>query len=198
MGSVLALALLLGVLVPLVRGGSPGRTRAVVDALLAVPLGAALVLALLSRRHPARHALAKALGSAPLLYVSLLYHNLILMAAFSAEVSAWHSRGGIWRDLAELVYLVVVPLGYYLLLCLLFPPRCPHCGRRGLEPFATREVPGESGRVDVLQCDECGARCWRRPGEPWHVDPSPVLTDLAWFDAFAPKLRDLRREMRPH
>ena len=72
------------------------------------------------------------------------------------------------------------------------PTRCPHCGVRALERDR-----GEPGSV-AYRCDDCGALCRRASrGGAWEIEPRPGGDEREWFTAIAPRLRAMRREMRP-
>jgi hypothetical protein len=64
--------------------------------------------------------------------------------------------------------------------------RCPYCGRWGIRP-----VEGTA----LYRCDDCATRC-ERVGPRLRIVSCPA-DDRPWVIEFLPKLRTIRRELRP-
>jgi hypothetical protein len=194
--AVVIVAALLSVLVVVVTGPEDrARLRSLLDLMLALPVALAVLLLLLGPEPRARTALGRALAAWPILPISIFYFHAIVIGLLLISDSPHNGFWGFLRP--SIAYLVLLPAAYYSLVLVLLPPRCPHCNHRMLEPEVWAAA-ADPGRPALARCDDCGARCWRSPKGAWVVDLSPVPDDLAWFTKFAPKLRTLRRELRPH
>jgi hypothetical protein len=64
---------------------------------------------------------------------------------------------------------------------------CPYCGWKALARVAAPEI---------FQCRECGTRCLAGRGGVWLTLTCPS-DERKWVVRFLPKLRRIRRDLRP-
>ncbi|MBX6311937.1 MAG: hypothetical protein IRY99_03305 [Isosphaeraceae bacterium] len=200
MAAVLVSAFLLA-LAASARGASVAeRAATILGTLLILPPAITLSLALSTKARAAREVMARFLLSGPLLYIAGLYFSTMGLGMLSLLELPGRPAPFPARDRSpssQLASILVSPAAYFAILCYLLPLRCPHCGQRGLSRPEPGRLPPLPEGVELYRCEDCGARCWRQDRGPWEIDARPLDEDAAWFEPFLPRLRTLRRTMRP-
>jgi hypothetical protein len=190
MGQMMTAVLVATVPLSLARGigGAAGNHRVgmVLGAFLLLPFAAALLAVVGTGRHR-RRAIGKFLAAPAVVIYGMLYFASVTLGLLS-----FHRGGLADSDLLPAVF----PVAYYLLVWWIAPTKCPNCAQKEVGPAAPRCVWGPSDPVAEFQCEACGALLNPVGRGRWEVVAVPEIDD-AWLLDVLPKLRVMRREMRP-
>ncbi len=200
MGLFLTVSVLIALIASLLRvdAGSREAMRALLDALLFLPIGLLVgSAALASTTRSGRVHVIRFAGFGPMLYGALLYFAMLVASCFASAPLQVTNFDRARDGFQSVAYAIVVSLGYFGLLVALFPRRCPQCGEPALRRLHRVHEQGAEGPTNGVDydCVLCGSGCRRDSEGRWEILFHPLERHADWVGHYLPRLRHLRGQM---